>query len=390
MTLGSTTFFWIRVEDVYIVAVTRCNANAVLVFEFLHKLHSVCNASLRTPLTADTVKKNFTLLYEFLDEMIDFGYPQDGEASLFTRRVSTDDFRLDDANRVEDYLPATVQQVTWRRPDIKYRKNECYLDVVETLNVLLSAQDTPLRSDVQGRIIMRAYLSGMPRCSVAFDTNVVIDTRHEAHARLDSRPNTPSSDAYQVRLSDCFFHPCAQLSHLDRDQTVHIVPVDGDFELMRYRATNGVKSPFQVHTTVEEIGDHTVKYTLRLRATIDGNLHANNVLARIPTPRNTSRARCTTATGKAKLEIDESAIIWRIPKISGGNEVSLNADVVLQPQMPAQPWTRPPIQLSFTILMFVASGLGIRYLKVAEKAQYRTVKWIRYVTRADGSYLIRI
>jgi hypothetical protein len=38
--------------------------------------------------------------------------------------------------------------------------------------------------------------------------------------------------------------------------------------------------------------------------------------------------------------------------------------------------------------MFTSSGLLVRYLKVFEKSNYSSVKWVRYMTRA-GSYEIR-
>ncbi|KAJ2391814.1 clathrin associated protein complex medium subunit [Coemansia sp. RSA 2559] len=53
------------------------------------------------------------------------------------------------------------------------------------------------------------------------------------------------------------------------------------------------------------------------------------------------------------------------------------------------PWVRPPISLDFQVLMFTASGLLVRFLKVFEKANYQSVKWVRYMTKA-GSYEIRI
>ena len=79
MTLGSTSFLWVREEDVYLVAVTRCNANAALVFEFLYRFQSIWRTSFRAPLCEETVKKNFALVYELLDEIVDFGYPQNSE-----------------------------------------------------------------------------------------------------------------------------------------------------------------------------------------------------------------------------------------------------------------------------------------------------------------------
>ena len=39
--------------------------------------------------------------------------------------------------------------------------------------------------------------------------------------------------------------------------------------------------------------------------------------------------------------------------------------------------------------MFTASGLIVRFLKVFEKSSYQSVKWVRYLTKASGSYQVR-
>ena len=54
------------------------------------------------------------------------------------------------------------------------------------------------------------------------------------------------------------------------------------------------------------------------------------------------------------------------------------------------PWARPPIDVDFQVLMFTASGLLVRFLKVFEKSNYNSVKWVRYLTKAAGSYQIRV
>jgi Adaptor complexes medium subunit family len=40
--------------------------------------------------------------------------------------------------------------------------------------------------------------------------------------------------------------------------------------------------------------------------------------------------------------------------------------------------------------MFTASGLLVRFLKVYERSGYQSVKWVRYLTRAQGTYQIRV
>jgi len=40
--------------------------------------------------------------------------------------------------------------------------------------------------------------------------------------------------------------------------------------------------------------------------------------------------------------------------------------------------------------MFTASGLIVRFLKVFEKSSYHSIKWVRYLTKASGTYQIRV
>ena len=52
--------------------------------------------------------------------------------------------------------------VGWRKDNIKYKKNEIYLDIVEEVNLMMSSTGQVLRSDVNGKIVMKVFLSGMP------------------------------------------------------------------------------------------------------------------------------------------------------------------------------------------------------------------------------------
>jgi hypothetical protein len=45
---------------------------------------------------------------------------------------------------------------------------------------------------------------------------------------------------------------------------------------------------------------------------------------------------------------------------------------------------------NIAVVMFTASGLLVRFLKVFEKSGYQSVKWVRYLSKANGSYQIRV
>ena len=80
--------------------------------------------------------------------------------------------------------------------------------------------------------------------------------------------------------------------------------------------------------------------------------------------------------------------MWKIPRFTGQNEFVLSAEATLTSMTNQKAWSRPPLSLNFSLLMFTSSGLLVRYLKVFEKSNYSSVKWVRYMTRA-GSYEIR-
>lgn len=76
--------------------------------------------------------------------------------------------------------------------------------------------------------------------------------------------------------------------------------------------------------------------------------------------------------------------------MQGGSEVTLSAHATLTSTTTKQVWARPPIDVDFQVLMFTASGLIVRFLKVFEKSSYQSVKWVRYLTKASGSYQVRV
>src|SRR5258708_23034104 len=80
----------------------------------------------------------------------------------------------------------------------------------------------------------------------------------------------------------------------------------------------------------------------------------------------------------------------RIPRVQGGQELTFNGTAQLTSTTTRQVWARPPIDVDFQVLMFTSSGLIVRFLKVFEKGNYHSIKWVRYLTKASGTYQIRV
>ncbi len=78
----------------------------------------------------------------------------------------------------------------------------------------------------------------------------------------------------------------------------------------------------------------------------------------------------------------------RFARFSGQSEYVLTANADLSTTTQQKIWSRPPISVMFSLLMFTSSGLLVRYLKVFEKSDYASVKWVRYITN-NGAYEVR-
>eukprot|EP00501_MAST-03F_sp_TOSAG23-6_P000254 GSMAST32.ASY1.ANO1.260.1 assembled CDS len=298
------------IKDIYFVAVTRLNSNPALVFQFIN---------------------NFTLVYELLDEVMDFGYPQ-----TTSKNVKLDPKDLTGA-------------VDWRTEGVKHKKNEIFIDVIEQVELLMSTNGAVLRSTVQGRLyyyiyihhyMMKAFLSGMPECRFGLNDKVSMD-KDEKRGGLRAKRS--------VVLDDCSFHRCVH------DRSITFIPPDGVFELMSYRITNNVKLPIRILPVIEEQGSTKVIINLKIQANFSANLFANKVVIKIPVPKNTARAK----------------VLELIASSSGKS------------------WSREPVKLDFQVPMFTSSGMRVRFLKIYEKSNYNTTKWVRYLTKA-GHYNHRI
>ena len=271
--------------------------------------------------------------------------------------------------------------MSWRRPDIKYRKNEAFVDIIESINLIMSPKGTILQCDVSGQIMMRSYLSGMPECKIGINDKLLYENKTQnAGSRQPSKT---------VELDDCQFHQCVKLGKFDANRTITFIPPDGEFELMRYRTTDNITLPFKVHAVVNELTSNRVEFRIAIRSTFNTqHIFAQKVSIHVPTPPNTVSASIGVSGGKAKYNGSENSLVWKMHRFPANGEFLMTAEATLASTTVKKQWSRPPITVDFQVLMFTGSGLQVRFLKIFEKSNYPTVKWVRYMTKA-GSYQIR-
>jgi len=88
---------------------------------------------------------------------------------------------------------AVTNAVSWRTEGIRYRKNEVFLDVIESVNMLVrhyhhnpflishpqlqvNANGNVVRSEILGAVKMKCYLSGMPELRLGLNDKVMFES----------------------------------------------------------------------------------------------------------------------------------------------------------------------------------------------------------------------
>lgn len=105
--------------------------------------------------------------------MMDFGYPQTTESKILQEYITQESYKLE----VQVRPPmAVTNAVSWRSEGIRYRKNEVFLDVVESVILLVNSNGSVVRSEILGAIKMKCYLSGMPELRLGLNDKVMFES----------------------------------------------------------------------------------------------------------------------------------------------------------------------------------------------------------------------
>ncbi|CAI4789611.1 ASN_collapsed_G0049100.mRNA.1.CDS.1 [Saccharomyces cerevisiae] len=410
LTLGSTTFHHIRSrhgENLWLVTITRSNANSAAIWEFLYKLDAVMNAYRLD--REEALKEEFMIVHEMLDIMLGGnGIPIDTELNSVIAQMSVKPVRnmggfsfLGQGDSTSDFYDNN--KITWRPKGIIHKKDEVFLYVNERINILVSRDGSILKSYVDGTIDITTHLSGTPICRFGLNDSLGMQSEDEKkwlaqqqrYSRSDfgNKNFIPKAAAGSVLLEDCKFHECVSLDKFNRNHIIEFVPPDGSMELMKYHVRDNINLPFKVTPIVtHSTRDNEIDYRITLKSLFPGKLSAKDVVLHIPVPPSTVDCKISVSNGHCKFVPEENAMIWRFNKYNGLTENTLSAVTVSTSdttQLNLQQWTRPPISLEFEVMMFSNSGLVVRYFTISGKdSKHRAVKWIKYISKA-GSYEVR-
>ena len=266
-TVNNVHYTCIKHRNIYIVAVSTRNPNVSVIFCFLHKLVDLLIGYFGR-LEDESIRDNFCLIYELLDEVVDHGYPQTTDTKLLKEYIKTESNKLKIIKAPTEVMNSQVS----RAPGIKYKINQAFLDVIEKVNSLISHKGEMLRSEVIGQINMKALLSGMPVLKLGLNDKIF----YQVSGRTTSSKT--------IEMDDLKFHNCVDMNKFENERIIEFTPPDGNFVLMNYRLNIQLKPLIWVEVNINKVTNTRMEYKVKAKSNYKNKSTAKNVGIYIPVP----------------------------------------------------------------------------------------------------------
>ncbi|XP_077596180.1 AP-4 complex subunit mu-1 [Stigmatopora nigra] len=391
MTHKDVHFVHVWQGGLYLVATTAAaSSSPFAIIKFLNRLAALikdyCGA-----LSEKTLQMNFALVYELLDEMLDFGYVQSTSCDVLknfiqTEALSARPFSLFDLANVglfgADTQQSKVAPGSAAARPMQGGKSEIFVDVIERMSVVMGANGVLMKAEVEGEVVVKCFL---PSCS---------EIRMGLNEDLSIGDPQLRGYGAAVRVDECHFHPAVRLDEFDAHRILRLSPSQGEQSIMQYRLADHLPlaPPFRLFPAIEKDKTGRLLLFFKLRCDLPPKSSAVNVSATVRVPKGcvSLSQELSSPDQSAELQPHNRAVVWNIARFVGGTQLSALFKLDVPALSSASTLEVGPVALTFELPKVTASGLHVRFLRLAP-AQHGgpARRWVRYVTHSD-SYAIRI
>eukprot|EP00004_Rigifila_ramosa_P010430 TRINITY_DN2228_c0_g1_i1.p1 TRINITY_DN2228_c0_g1~~TRINITY_DN2228_c0_g1_i1.p1 ORF type:complete len:424 (-),score=93.06 TRINITY_DN2228_c0_g1_i1:50-1174(-) len=355
-------------DNIFFLATTLVDTPPLLILEFLHRVADVFKDYF-TVLSEESLKENFAIVYQLLDEMMDNGFPFTTEPNILRDMIKPPNFvnkasAVVGKSQVAEALPEGASSaIPWRRAGVKYATNEIFFDVVEEIDTIIDSNGMVISCDVTGEVQANCRLSGMPDLLLHFNNPRLLD--------------------------DCSFHPCVRLKRYEQDRSLSFVPPDGPFKLMSFRINTPSNTSFNLPLYVKpqiSFSDTAGHVQIMVGTKSLGKATVENLVLTIPFPRNVATTTLQSTFGLIHFDETTKVCKWEIGKLPKDKSPSLSGNLTLVPGS-GPPDSQPIVSVDFRVALFSASGVKIESLSVLNE-KYKPFKGVRSITKS-GKFQIR-
>ncbi|KAF2366877.1 Mu domain [Trinorchestia longiramus] len=355
-------------NNVFYVAVCMTEVPPLFVIEFLHRAVDIF-VDYFGECTETTIKEQYVVVYELLDELLDNGFPLATESNVLKELIKPPNILRSIANTVTGKtnmsmtLPTSqLSNVPWRRAGVKYTTNDILLDLTEEVDAIIDKSGATVTAEIQGYVDCWARLSGMPDLTLTFTNPRMLD--------------------------DVSFHPCVRLRRWEDERVLSFVPPDGNFRLLSYHISSQsvVALPVYVRHNISfrDTAAGRMDITVGPRQTMGRTVE--NVKLELPMSKSVVSCNLTVTQGKYSFDPVTRVLLWDVGRIDPTKLPNIRGNLSLVSGSPP-PECSPTIGVQFSISQLAVSGLKVNRLDIYGE-KYKPFKGVKYATKA-GKFQVR-
>ncbi|PWN35391.1 clathrin adaptor, mu subunit [Meira miltonrushii] len=371
------------------IATFSKQVDPLLPLTFLHSLLANLELYLGSPLTEESIRENFDVVYQMLEEMLDeSGHPLNTEYNTLrelVREPSWIDGIVSKLGSAVSNISNTalgnamsqphISPIPWRRPITNAQRsgtrNEIYIDVVEVISGIFSRSSHPKAIGPLG-----------------------LHCRLEGYSKLSGTPDLRLRLTDSRRILDASLHPCVRIRPWKQDKILSFIPPDGkfclaDFELESVSALER-HVPIQLQCSRGKAGDHS---TFTITVSASKTIEDVEILFRIDEGNCTIESTLTGGSRPGVASEDLNALKgsfhfnaktgmarWQIGTLS-------NDQRALQLQGTIKSETIPglsnAVTSKFSVPQTSLSGLKVANLEVINDVGYKPFKGVKSLLRGE-------
>eukprot|EP01117_Protostelium_nocturnum_P015047 TRINITY_DN5794_c0_g1_i1.p1 TRINITY_DN5794_c0_g1~~TRINITY_DN5794_c0_g1_i1.p1 ORF type:complete len:535 (-),score=134.04 TRINITY_DN5794_c0_g1_i1:235-1839(-) len=307
-------------------------------FELLDRIRQLFRDFLGM-LNEESLRRNFSLTLELLDEIIDFGYiqttstrelkrlihdkpvpPEDsswkiGSSGILSTLsnwngtattpsnasqkpvVATSSWKDSFKSMVGEYasgwssvIPSKITSTL----QSSQKSDEIFVDIIEKLFVTFKSNGELFHSSISGKILVKNLLEDQkPALCVALSPVPVV-----SHRVLGPVPKESfNSESSTLKLDDCIFHECVKMKKGKeavgpKDEFVFdFFPPSGEFTLMNYRLSldrsspkNRISLPLKIENQIETMSETRFDIVVQIECSLPAEKHLHQLCVDVPLP----------------------------------------------------------------------------------------------------------
>ena len=392
--VDGVNYICVRKNGLFFMCTTVYNVSPAFVIELLTQLTKVCKDYIGV-LNEESLRKNFTLIYELVDEILDFGWPQSASTAELQPLVYNTAAPVSAATSggrtglaALKSAPKTMSSKAVHKP-ISLRdtgkgdKNEIFVDVIDRISATFNSDGRVRTFTIDGSIQMKSYLTGSPQLHLALNDQLVIGGGGHAGYGM-------------IEVDNVNFHECVDLNRFEQERMLVLEPPHGEFVLMNFHIgslRHEGQIPFRVTPMLSAFTEYKQELRLQIRAEFAEKYHGANVKVTFTVPKTSTGATVELApqAKQQAWEYDDATktVTWTIRKFPGGSVQAISCKFVVKTAENVAK-EMGPISLAFEIPMYNISQLQVQHLKIVERNKaYNPHRWVRCLTHAE-SYVCRI